>query len=277
MTSTRDRQRAAARARLEKEMAERAAAARKRRQLQATVGAGLALLLVVAGTVWLVTKLGDDDTPPPAAAPSASAAPTGCVWTETPADQRSPTTKDVGLPTTTTPPTSGTQVMNLDTNFGKIAVTMDLSKSPCSAAAFSHLASKKFWDGTKCHRMFPGMLQCGDPSAKGKGYRETDGTGGPTFRYANENLPINQRPAYPAGVVALANSGPDTNGSQFFFIYEDVELSPDYTVLGKVTSGLENIKKATAKGHDGAFDPQPGGGHPKNDITIKTLTVTAPQ
>jgi peptidyl-prolyl cis-trans isomerase B (cyclophilin B) len=123
--------------------------------------------------------------------------------------------------------------------------------------------------------MFPGMLQCGDPSAKGKGYRESDGTGGPSYRYANEYLPANERPAYPAGVVALANSGPDSNGSQFFFIYQDVELQPDYTIVGKVdAAGLEVIKKATAKGHDGAFDPQPGGGHPKNDIDIKTLTVS---
>ncbi|MEV1289897.1 peptidylprolyl isomerase [Micromonospora sp. NPDC049679] len=275
MTSTKERQRAAARARLEKEMAQRAAAARKRRQMQAAVGAGVALLLVVAGTVWLISQLGDDDKTP--SAKGAEAARTTCVWNEVPADQRTPTTKDVGLPPTTNPPTSGTQVMNLDTNFGPVAVTMDLAKSPCSAAAFTHLASKNFWDGTKCHRMFPGMLQCGDPSAKGKGYRETDGTGGPSFRYANENLPVNQRPAYPAGVVALANSGPDTNGSQFFAITEDVELSPDYTVIGKVTSGLDNLKKATAKGHDGAFDPQPGGGHPKDDIEIKKLTVTAAQ
>jgi peptidyl-prolyl cis-trans isomerase B (cyclophilin B) len=121
--------------------------------------------------------------------------------------------------------------------------------------------------------MFPGMLQCGDPTAKGKGYRKTDGTGGPSYRYANENLPTNELPPYPAGVVALANSGADTNGSQFFFIYQDVQLQPDYTVLGKVTNGLDNIKKATAAGDDGAFDPQPGGGHPKSDVEIKTVTV----
>lgn len=275
MTSTRGRQRAAARARLEKEMAQRAAAARKRRQLQAGIGAGLALLVIVAGTVWLISSLGKDKPATTSAQPSAG--PTSCVWSEVPKDQWTATTKDVGLPPTTTPPTSGTQVMTVDTSFGPVEVTIDLAKAPCSAASFSHLASKKFWDGTKCHRMFPGMLQCGDPSAKGKGYRQTDGTGGPSYRFANENLPVNQRPAYPAGVVALANSGPDTNGSQFFFIYQDTELSPDYTILGKVTKGLDNIKNATAAGHDGAFDPQPGGGHPKSDIEIKTLTMSGPQ
>jgi peptidyl-prolyl cis-trans isomerase B (cyclophilin B) len=272
VTSTRERQRAAARARLAKEMAERASAARRKRQRQAVIGAGVALVLVVGGVIWLVTALGDDGGTDPAATDTA-AAPV-CTWTEVPADQRPPTTVDVGIPPVTNPPHTGTQVMTVDTNFGPVEVTMDLAKSPCTAAAFDFLASKKFWDGTKCHRMFPGMLQCGDPSAKGKGYRESDGTGGPTFRYANENLPTDEVPPYPEGVVALANSGADTNGSQFFFIYQDVQLSPDYTVLGKVTSGLENIKKATEPGHDGAFDPSPGGGHPKNDIEIKSITVS---
>ncbi|GIF52933.1 peptidyl-prolyl cis-trans isomerase B (cyclophilin B) [Asanoa ferruginea] len=274
MTSTRERQRAAARARLAKEMADRQTVAHKRRQRQAFIGAGVALLIVAGGVIWLVSSLGGDDKSTAASDPSA--APISCAWTEVPADQRTPTTKDVGVPPTTTPPTSGNQVMTVDTSFGPVEVTMNLAKSPCTAEAFSFLASKNFWDGTKCHRMFPGMLQCGDPSAKGKGYRDTDGTGGPSFRYANENLPVDDRPAYPEGVVALANSGPDTNGSQFFFIYQDVELSPDYTVLGKVTKGLENIKKATEAGHDGAFDPSPGGGHPKSDIEIKTIKVAAP-
>ncbi|TDB72490.1 MULTISPECIES: peptidylprolyl isomerase [unclassified Micromonospora] len=277
MTSTRERQRAAARAKLEREMAERAARARKRRQTQAIVGAGAVLLLVVAGTVWLVTTLGgDDDKSTPAANASASAAPGTCVWNEVPKEQRSPTTKDVGLPPATGNPTTGSETMTVETGFGKINVKMDLTKSPCAAASFKYLASKKFFDGTKCHRMFPGMLQCGDPSAKGKGYRETDGTGGPSYRYANEYLPTNDRPAYPSGVVALANSGPDTNGSQFFFIYQDVQLSPDYMILGKMDdASIEVVKKATAAGHDGAFDPSPGGGHPKNDIEIKALTVSA--
>ncbi|BCB74221.1 peptidylprolyl isomerase [Phytohabitans flavus] len=273
MTSTRERQRAAARAKLEREMAERAASAKKRRQWQVSIGAGVAVLVLVAGVVLVVSLTGDDDTATPAA--EGSGAPVSCAWTEVPKEQRSPATKDVGVPPTTTPPNTGTKTMAVDTNFGKININMDLSKSPCAAESFSFLSSKKFFDGTKCHRMFPGMLQCGDPSAKGKGYRESDGSGGPSYRYANEYLPTSERPAYPAGVVALANSGPDSNGSQFFFIYQDVELSPDYTVIGKVDqAGLDVIKKATEKGHDGAFDPSPGGGHPKNDINLNTVTVS---
>ena len=272
MTSTRERERERARARLAKEMAERAASARRRRQRQAVIGAGVALVLVVGGVIWLVSSLGDDGST--TAQPASGT--TTCTWNEVPAEARSPQVKDVGGPPPTTVPNVGTQVMTVDTSFGPVEVTMDLAKAPCSAASFSYLASKNFWDGTKCHRMFPGMLQCGDPSAKGAGYRQTDGTGGPTYQYANENLPVNELPAYPKGVVALANSGPDTNGSQFFFITQDAQLQPDYTVLGKVTAGLENLDKAMAAGHDGAFDPQPGGGHPKSDIQIKTLKVAQP-
>jgi peptidyl-prolyl cis-trans isomerase B (cyclophilin B) len=273
VTSTRERQRAAARARLEREMAERAAAARKRRQWQVSIGAGVAVLVLAVGVVMLVNLAGDDDSATTAA--DATGGPVNCTWSDVPKEARTAQIKDVGVPPVTTPPSTGTKTMAVDTNFGKVNVTLDLAKSPCAAESFSFLAGKKFFDGTKCHRMFPGMLQCGDPSAKGKGYRETDGRGGPTYRYANEYLPANERPAYPAGVVALANSGPDSNGSQFFFIYEDVELQPDYTIIGKVDqASLDIIKKATAKGHDGAFDPQPGGGHPKDEINIKTLTVS---
>jgi peptidyl-prolyl cis-trans isomerase B (cyclophilin B) len=278
VATTNERQRAAARARLEKEMAERATAARKRRQLQAGIGAGVALLLVIAGTVWLVTSLGDDGDKKNvagAADPSASAAANGCNWTEVPKDQRSPTTKDVGLPPTTTPPTSGKQVMTISTNHGDVKVTMDLAKVPCTAASFAHLASKQFFSDTKCHRILPGLLQCGDPAAKGKGYRETDGQGGPSYRFGDENLPVNEQPPYPSGVVAMANGGANTNGSQFFIVYKDTQLQPAYTVIGKVTTGLDVVEKATAAGHDGAFESGPGGGHPKTEVLIKSVTVGA--
>jgi peptidyl-prolyl cis-trans isomerase B (cyclophilin B) len=257
-------------------MAERKSAARKRRQIQAGIGAGAALLLVVAGTVFLVATLGDDDEDTANPGPSASAAAAECTFTEVPPGERSPTTKIVGVPPAGSETRTGTQVMTVSTSFGNIEITMDLTKSPCTAASFSFLAEKNFFDGTKCHRMFPGMLQCGDPSAKGKGYRESDGMGGPEYRFADENLPVNQRPAYPEGVVAMANSGPNTNGSQFFFIYQDVELQPAYTVVGKITKGMDVLKNATKAGHDGAFDPQPGGGHPKSEILIKDVTVAAP-
>lgn len=270
MTSTRERQRAAARARLEREMAERAAAARKRRQLQAGIGAGVALLLVVAGTVWLISAVTGDDTD------TGSTAGATCAWTEIPPDQRTPQTKDVGLPPTN-PPNSGTRTMTFDTNLGKITAKMDLSKVPCTAASFAHLAEKKFFDNTKCHRLVTEglkVLQCGDPSATGDGYRETDGTGGPAYRFAEENLPTDKRPPYPAGVIAMANSGsPGSTGSQFFIVYGDSELDAAYTEVGTIVEGMDIVEQVGAAGHDNAFAQQAGGGHPKKEVVINTLTM----
>jgi peptidyl-prolyl cis-trans isomerase B (cyclophilin B) len=259
-------------------MTERVEQSRKRKKRTAIIGAAGALLLVAGGTIWLVSALTDSSAP---TTDKAATTPASCVWEQAPArtpDQPN-TIKDVGMPPTGTEPHSGTQVMTISTNFGDVEITMDLAKAPCTAASFAHLSSKQFFDGTKCHRMFPGMLQCGDPSAKGPGYRETDGTGGPSYGFAIENLPdvINPADAYPVGTVALANSGEGSlNGSQFFIIFDAVQLQSSYTVLGHVTKGLDVVKTATAKGHDGAFDPSPGGGHPKEEILIKTLKVGAP-
>lgn len=277
MTSTRERQRAAAKARLEREMAERAAKARKRRQTQAAIGAGAALLLVIVGTVWLVVALGDDETPT-AAQPTPSAGAGICVWTELPKEARTKTTKDVGLPPTGTEPRSGTQTMTITTNLGVITAKLDLSKVPCTASSFTHLASKKFFDNSKCHRLVTEglkVLQCGDPSVTGKGYRETDGTGGPTYRFAEENLPTGRRPAYPEGVIAMAKTQePSSTGSQFFIVFADTELDPSYTVLGKVETGLDIVKQVGAAGHDNAFGQQAGGGHPKKEVIIQSLRMS---
>lgn len=278
MTSTRERQRAAARARLEREMAERSTKARKRRQTQAIIGATAALLLVVAGTVWLVASLGDDDDKNNTAVPASEAV--QCAWNEVPADQRTKELKDVGLPPTEAA-TTGTQTMTIDTNLGPITAKIDRSAVPCTAASFTHLASKNFFDNTKCHRLVTEgikVLQCGDPSTTGKGYRETDGTGGPTYRLAEENLPTDKRPPYPDGVIAMANSGqPGSTGSQFFIVYGDSPLPPDYTVLGTVTGGMDLVKQVAAAGDDQAFAQQAGGGHPKKEVVIKKLTMSEPQ
>jgi peptidyl-prolyl cis-trans isomerase B (cyclophilin B) len=270
VTSTKDRQRAAARARLERDMAERAEAARRRRRLQLSIAGGVAVVLVAVGTVWLITNaLGDDNKSTQNAAGAKS-----CKWIEVPADQRTKQIVDVGTPPVD-PPRTGTQTMKITTNFGVIDISMDLSKTPCTSASLAYLASKKFYDGTKCHRMFPGVLQCGDPSAKGNGYRETDGSGGPAYNFGTENLPTDQRPPYPAGVVAMARSNsPDSNGSQFFIVYKDMQLQPDYTILGQVTSGLDVVEKATAAGDDEAFANQAGGGHPKKDVILQSVTVS---
>ncbi|MFD6755064.1 peptidylprolyl isomerase [Micromonospora gifhornensis] len=276
MTSTRERQRAAARARLEKEMAERSARARKRRQTQAVVGGGVVLLLVVAGTVWLASSLiGDDSGGTDTTAQSADTV--QCDWVELPNGERSPTTKDVGLPPVEQSKV-GVQTMTITTNLGPITARIDRSAVPCTAGSFIHLAEQNFFDNTKCHRLVTEgikVLQCGDPSATGKGWRDSDGTGGPSYRMAEENLPTDKRPPYPAGVIAMANSGqPASSGSQFFIVYGDSPLDPNYTVLGTITEGMDIVEDVAKAGDDGAFAQQAGGGHPKKEVVITDLTMS---
>jgi peptidyl-prolyl cis-trans isomerase B (cyclophilin B) len=105
-------------------------------------------------------------------------------------------------------------------------------------------------------------LQCGDPTATG--------TGGPSFTYGDENLPAATLNNYPAGTVAMANSGPGTNGSQFFLVFADTTLGANYTIWGTITQGLDIVKaiaKAGVKG--GGAD-----GTPKQTIAIERVTVS---
>ncbi|MEV6350941.1 peptidylprolyl isomerase [Actinoplanes sp. NPDC051851] len=275
MSSIKDRQRAAARARLEKEMAERAASARKRRQRQAIIGSAIAVVVIAGAAVWIVSALKKDDKKTTAS--STPAGTVSCTWT--PADDSSGgKIKDVGTPAANAPNT-GTSTLTFDTNLGKISATIDLSKAPCTGASFKYLAEKKFLDNTKCHRLVNEdsfkVLQCGDPFATGKGYRDTDGTGGPSYTMAEENLPTDTNNPYPAGSIAMANTGAaGSTGSQFFICSEDTQLSANYTLLGTITTGLDIVKEVVKAGDDGAFDSSAGGGHPKKELDIKTMTVS---
>jgi len=276
VSSIKDRQRAAARARLEKEMAERAAAARKRRQRQAVIGSAIAVVLIAGAAVWIVTALKDDPGKPA----KSSAVPAGqiaCTWT--PEAGGGGKVKDVGTPPATVPNT-GTAALTMNTNLGAIKATLDRTKVPCTAASFEFLAGKKFWDNTKCHRLVNEdkfkVLQCGDPFATGKGYRETDGQGGPSYTMAEENLPTDTNKPYPAGSIAMANTGqPGSTGSQFFIVAADTQLPAQYTLLGKITEGMDIVQGVVKAGDDGAFKASAGGGHPKKEMDIKSMTYAA--
>lgn len=262
-------------------MAERAEAVRLKRRQRTQMGlvAGGVLLTVVL--VWVIVANASGDDTNTTANPTASAAPNtaDCVWNPlvdpaaTPKPSLPAGLKDVGTPATKATAV-GTQTVTLDTNLGKIEFEMDLTKVPCTAASINYLAGKKFYDGTDCHRLVTQIsaLQCGDPAG--------DGTGGPMYRFANENLPTGKRPAYGEGDVAMANADnaeqgiTDTNGSQFFFVYGQSELPANYTLVGHVTTGLDILKAVGAAGDDGAFAQQAGGGHPKKKITLKTVTAS---
>lgn len=284
MTSTRERQqRAAARARLARQMSERQAEAKKRRQRNAIIGAAVAAVVVIAGGFWAVTALlGDDDGTPSASSTAAPSAPADalapveagiCSWI--PEDPNAPGYEaytDVGYPAEVAQPGEGTATMAIQTNLGDIEVEVDVAQVPCTYASFQHLASEAFYDGSPCHRLTTEgifVLQCGDPTGTG--------TGGPTYKLAEENLPAEQSPPYPAGTLAMAKTqAPSSTGSQFFIVYDDTELPPDYTVVGQVTKGLKIVKDVAA---DGASDPEgnpTGDGAPNTEVTIESLRVTDP-
>ncbi|WP_084701842.1 peptidylprolyl isomerase [Cryptosporangium arvum] len=250
-------------------MARRAAAAKRRRQTQAAVGAGLALLLVVVGVGFLIANLGGDDDKKTDTATEAS----GPQCTYQKADSSTGQVKDVGTPPTTNIPETGTRTVTMTTNIGQVDFSLDQASAPCTSNSFAFLAGKKFYDKTSCHRLTTAgifVLQCGDPFA--------DGTGGPAYRYGTENLPTNQHPPYPAGTIAMAKSSEAISvGSQFFIVYKDIpdgSLGADYTVVGKVTKGLDLIVKAAEKGVTPADPSNPGDGKPKQAVTINTLTVS---
>jgi peptidyl-prolyl cis-trans isomerase B (cyclophilin B) len=152
----------------------------------------------------------------------------------------------------------------LVTNCGNIIITTVGAKAPFAMTSIAALAKGGYYDNSLCHRLTTQglfVLQCGDPTATGRG--------GPQFTFPDENLPANTANNYPAGTVAMANSGPNTNGSQFFLVYANTTLAPSYTIWGTITSGLD-IVKAIAKA--GAAGGAPDG-KPAKTIAIQKVLV----
>jgi peptidyl-prolyl cis-trans isomerase B (cyclophilin B) len=156
------------------------------------------------------------------------------------------------------------RTFTFETNCGDIVVTTVGPKAPTTITQLATLAKGGYFDNSLCHRLTTQglyVLQCGDPTATGGG--------GPNFTYGDENLPAASVNNYPAGTVAMANSGPGTNGSQFFLVFADTTLGPNYTIWGTITQGLDIVKaiaKAGVKG--GGAD-----GTPKETIAIKRVIV----
>jgi len=157
------------------------------------------------------------------------------------------------------------RTFTFETNCGNIVITTVGAKAPITITQLSTLAKRGYFDNSLCHRLTTQglyVLQCGDPTATG--------TGGPNFTFPDENLPTATANNYPAGTVAMANSGPGTNGSQFFLVFADTTLGANYTIWGTITQGLDIVKaiaKAGVKG--GGAD-----GTPNQTIAINRVTVT---
>ena len=157
------------------------------------------------------------------------------------------------------------RTFTFETNCGNIVVKTVGSKAPITLTQLATLARRGYFNNTLCHRLTTRglfVLQCGDPTATGGG--------GPNFTYRDENLPAQELNNYPAGTVAMANSGPGTNGSQFFLVFADTTLGSNYTIWGRITQGLDIVKSIARAGVKG------GGadGVPNQAIEIKRVLVT---
>jgi peptidyl-prolyl cis-trans isomerase B (cyclophilin B) len=246
------------------------AAARKRAQI---IGAAVAVLLVVGGVFGAAQLIkNDDDTAaqdPSAQATdvvidSTSPAPPGkanCVYAK---HEENTDGKKVDLPPLIAE-AKASYYATLKMSEGDVVLKLDSAAAPCAVNSFVHLAKAKFYDDTKCHRELIdggyGVLQCGDPTGTG--------SGGPGYTFADENL---NGAAYKKGILAMANAGPNTNGSQFFMVFRDSQFDPNYTPFGTIEKGLdvlEKIAKAdTVVGATGAKDV------PKKTVMIKKVTIS---
>lgn len=244
VTNKRRRELAAAKAdRQAARRAERAAVHRRRLRIGWGVAALVGVLALAGILLWRGSGsegvTGSPGTPTPSATASTLA---GCD--PAPEPQADPPTWDTAPKMQLE---SGTDyTLTLTTNCGKVVVEALAKKAPQTVNSMLWLAGQAFFDATPCHRLTTEgifVLQCGDPTGTG--------TGGPGYELPDENLPEEAAGNYPAGTVAMANSGPGTSGSQFFIVYQDTTLSPDYTIWGRVASGLDIVKRVAKAGVSG--------------------------
>jgi peptidyl-prolyl cis-trans isomerase B (cyclophilin B) len=296
---TNEQRRETAKRKLERQL-ERRAQQEKRRQLFVVIGGVVAIVVAAALVATFVLTNKDDNkkdaATSPSAAPSSAPADAGgptdappvagglpafkaaanlganCQYPASP----EPASKKVDPPHSgkvpTTPPTVSA---SMSTNQGNLGLILDNAKTPCTVNSFASLAQKGFFDNTPCHRLTTSpslsVLQCGDPTGAG--------TGGPGYQFANE-YPTDQYPQgdpalqqpviYPRGTLAMANAGPGTNGSQFFLVYKDSQLPPNYTAFGTIdATGLATLDKIAAAGVAGGGQD----GKPTTGVQVKSILL----
>lgn len=146
----------------------------------------------------------------------------------------------------------------LSTSMGDITIQLAASATPITVNNFVSLVEKKFYDNTIFHRVIKGfMIQGGDPEGSGRG--------GPGYRFDDEPF----EGQYTRGTVAMANAGPNTNGSQFFIMHKDTALPHAYVIFGKVTKGIEVVDKIA----DSPVDPKGEGSTPLTPIKVNSVVI----
>ena len=278
--------REAAKRKLEHQQKRRAERARRRQRVAIITSASVVVVVVVAVVLLSTVGLpgGGDDTAaaPPPAEPTAAAGTPASIPTELAAPPVRPTplpatvscdypadgeaAKPVQPPAGADISAEGTVPVTLQTSAGDVPLTLDRALAPCAVNSFVSLAHQGYYAATPCHRLTtdPGLqvLQCGDPSG--------EGNGGPGYKFADEVFP---ELTYGRGILAMANAGPDTNGSQFFMVYGDGELPPNYTAFGTISpEGLQVIDEIARRGQDGSNSA--GDGAPVEPVTIEQAVVS---
>ena len=290
---TNEQRRATAKRKLERQLERRAEKARKRR-IYTIIGSALAAIVVIGAVVATVVITNRDSgsqtasaatTTPTTPAPGTPAAPGQLPAFAAPAGlgencqypaSAEKASKPVNPPRTGKVPTDPAQISaSMSTNQGNLGLMLDNAKSPCTVNSFASLANSGYFNETPCHRLTTSeglsVLQCGDPTG--------EGTGGPGYQFGNEyptdqfqpDDPKLQEPVrYPRGTLAMANAGPGTNGSQFFLVYKDSELPPNYTVFGTIDeTGLATLDKIAAGGVAGGGQD----GKPALDVQVKSILL----
>jgi peptidyl-prolyl cis-trans isomerase B (cyclophilin B) len=272
-----ERQRKLAREHMLRQQQRRAQQARRTRQITMISVVCLVVVGLGVGGFFLFGQPGT--TSNAAASATASATPSGTA-AATPTASATPSLAAEPAKTCSYP-TSGTAARNLGrpptkpdwkasyqatihTNRGNVVIDLLNSKATCTVNSFVYLASKNYFNNTHCHRLTTVsplyVLQCGDPTGTG--------SGGPGYKFNDENL---AGAKYTQGVVAMANAGADTNGSQFFIVYKNSTLAASYTPFGTVVKGLGIIQNVAKAGSDNANGT--GDGHPKEKVVIESVTI----
>ena len=273
MVGKKERQKRLERERYQRRLDKRAQRDQTVRRWTVSGLAAIIVLAVAVGVFFLVRPSGGQaaaSSKSPSATPSATAsaaAPAAAPVAE-PASHCSyasspPASKNVGTPPATPDSTAAYQA-TIHTNRGDIVINLLNSKATCTVNSFVYLASKNYFSSTPCHRLTTAgifVLQCGDPTGTG--------SGGPGYKFNDENL---TGAKYSAGTVAMDNSGPDTNGSQFFLVYQNsLSLPASYTPFGTIVSGLNIIQNVAKAGSDNSNGT--GDGHPKEKVEIESVTI----
>jgi peptidyl-prolyl cis-trans isomerase B (cyclophilin B) len=278
LAGSRERQRQRARERHERQREEHR---QRQQQLRKRLSIGAVVVLVLGLVAGLSLVFVGGSTPAakskPKATASASATSSAAAVAE-PAHHCTYTSNGSGKPSlpTASPDYNASYTATINTNLGKIGISLLNSKATCTVNSFAHLAETNFFNNTQCWRVSNSsglyLLQCGAPTATAKSKlscsSSTLGAGGPGYQFADENL---TGATYPAGTVAMANGGANTNGSQFFLVFKNTTLPASYTPFGKITSGLDILQNVAKAGTSCTI--QAGGGVPKEKVIINSVTV----